>query len=116
MMNHLTKTGLGIALAGALAGCATTLSDADATRQAAEMMRASFAERGQAKSKSVGAVGAVRFDGKNVIAKVMVRDDAVNAKIANGKRHIALLKRSLKQTEHDVACLEVQLLVEEQRL
>lgn len=36
--------------------------------------------------------------------------------IANGKRHIALLKRSLKQTEHDVACLEVQLLVEEQRL
>ena len=47
------------------------------------------AERGQAKSKSVGAVGAVRFDGKNVIAKVMVRDDAVNAKIANGKRQIS---------------------------
>jgi sulfur-oxidizing protein SoxX len=48
-MNHLTKTGLGIALAGALAGCATTLSDADATRQAAEMMRTSFSERGQAR-------------------------------------------------------------------
>jgi L-cysteine S-thiosulfotransferase len=48
-MNHITHTCLGIALTGLLAGCATTLSDADATRQAAEMMRASFAERGQAK-------------------------------------------------------------------
>lgn len=35
--------------------------------------------------------------------------------IANGKRHIELLKRSLKQSEHDVGCLEVQLLVEEKR-
>jgi hypothetical protein len=36
--------------------------------------------------------------------------------IENGKRHIEVLKRSLKQSEHDVACLEVQLLVEEKRL
>jgi sulfur-oxidizing protein SoxX len=48
-MNHLTRTVLGIALTGALADCATTLSDADATRMAAEMMRSSFAERGQAR-------------------------------------------------------------------
>jgi hypothetical protein len=42
-------------------------------------------KRGEAKGKAVGAVGGPRFDGRLVIAKVMVRDDAVNAKVANGK-------------------------------
>ena len=63
--------------------------DSLATLELAHVCDDHPAERGQAKSKSVGAVGAVRFDGKNVIAKVMVRDDAVNAKIANGKRQIS---------------------------
>jgi hypothetical protein len=48
------------------------------------------AKRGEAKSKAVGAVGdSVAFDGKFVTAAVMVRDDAVNAKVAHGKSELS---------------------------
>lgn len=48
------------------------------------------AARGQAKDRSVGAVGDnVRFDGRLVTAAVMVRDDGVNAKIAHGKSELS---------------------------
>ena len=48
MMKPLTGAILGVAAISILAGCAT-LSDAEITKQAAAVMRASFKERGQAK-------------------------------------------------------------------
>ncbi len=48
-MKPLTGAILGVGVAAILAGCATTLSDADLAKQAIEVLRASFKERGQAK-------------------------------------------------------------------
>lgn len=46
--------------------------------------------RGQAKGRAVGAVAAPRFeDNRLVIGKVMVREDATNAKVASGKCQIS---------------------------
>ncbi len=47
-MKPLTGAILGVGVAAIVAGCAT-MSDAELTRQAAEVLRASFKERGQAK-------------------------------------------------------------------
>lgn len=48
-MKPLTRAILGAVTLAVLAGCATVMSDAEITKQAAEVMRASFKERGQAK-------------------------------------------------------------------
>ncbi len=48
-MKPLTGAILGVGAVAILAGCATTLSDADLAKQAVEVLRASFKERGQAK-------------------------------------------------------------------
>ena len=47
-MKPLTGAILGVGIAAIVAGCAT-MSDAELTKQAAEVLRASFKERGQAK-------------------------------------------------------------------
>ena len=48
-MKPLTGAILGVAVAAILVGCATTMSDAELAKQATEVLRASFKERGQAK-------------------------------------------------------------------
>ncbi len=48
-MKPLTGAILGAAALAVLVGCATVMSDADISKHAAEVMRASFKERGQAK-------------------------------------------------------------------
>jgi hypothetical protein len=63
-------------------------ADSLATLQLAHVVDDHPAERGQAKNRSVGAVGdSVRYDTgtRQVTGKVMVREDAVNAKVAQGK-------------------------------
>lgn len=48
-MKPFTRATLGVLALAVLAGCATVMSDAEITKQAAEVLRASFKERGQAK-------------------------------------------------------------------
>ena len=48
-MKTFTRATLGVLALAILAGCATVMSDAEITKQAAEVLRASFKERGQAK-------------------------------------------------------------------
>lgn len=48
-MKPFTRATLGVLALAILAGCATVMSDAEITKQAAEVLRASFKERGQAK-------------------------------------------------------------------
>lgn len=59
--------------------------DSLATLELAHVCDDHPATRGQAKDRSVGAVASPRFDGRFVLGKVMVRDDAANAKVAGGK-------------------------------
>lgn len=49
MMKPLTRAILGVCAVAIVAGCATTMSDAEISKQAVEVLRASFNERGQAK-------------------------------------------------------------------
>ena len=48
-MKPLTGAILGLGVAAILVGCATAMSDAEIAKQATEVLRASFKERGQAK-------------------------------------------------------------------
>ena len=73
-MKPLTGAILGFGVAAILVGCATTMSDAEIARQATEVLRASFKERGQAKLD--------RLNQDSPQAQCSISDDTVLSKEA----------------------------------